>query len=162
MYVTGSIEPGVPTTPFFTMLRTALTFAALAGASAFSIAPLAKHAGPVRAAAVMNENRRPDSRSASRERLLPDLLKALDDVSSFIAKADASRQRKAEAPSAECIETYVAMLESKIELLSAEAKVLREAEAKGGEVGETKVRWTDIDGNLHNDAVWLKKKTVGF
>lgn len=98
--------------------------------------------------------RDPDSRSASREKLLPDILNALNDVSVFIAKADASRMRKPEAPSAECIEQYCARQQKKIDLLQAEAKLLREADAAAG--GSSKVRWTDIDGNEATDAAWLK------
>ena len=100
--------------------------------------------------------REKDSRSKSREALLPDILKALDEVSVFISKADASRQRKPEAPSADCIEAYCANQQRKVDLLLAEAKKLREAEAEGIEKEGPVVRWTDIDGHDNNDAVWLK------
>uniref|UniRef100_A0A7S2N4V9 Uncharacterized protein n=1 Tax=Haptolina brevifila TaxID=156173 RepID=A0A7S2N4V9_9EUKA len=139
------------------MLRVFLALTALAASSGF-VAPLSTYQAASRHAVLM---RQPDSRSSSREKLLPDILKAMDEVAVFISKADASRQRKPEVPDADHIEAYVAMLQTKIDLLSAEAKVLREAEAKG-EPGQSKVRWTDIDGNLHNDAVWLKQPRIGF
>ena len=69
---------------------------------------------------------------------------------------DASRQRKPEAPSADCIEAYCANQQRKVDLLLAEAKKLREAEAAGIEKEGPVVRWTDIDGHDNNDAVWLK------
>ena len=59
------------------------------------------------------------------------------------------------AGSAECIEAYCARQQKKIDLLLAEAKTMREAEAAGG--SSKKVRWTDIDGNDANDAAWLKE-----
>ena len=37
-----------------------------------------------------------------------------------------------------------------VDLLLAEAQLMRETG------GPSKVKWTDIDGNLYNDAVWLK------
>ena len=103
--------------------------------------------------------REPNSASAARERLLPDILNAMDEVSLFIARADASRQRKPAAPSADCIEAYCAKQQRKLDLLMAEAKLLREAEAAGLSPAEAggKVRWTDIDGNSYNDAAWLKQ-----
>ena len=94
--------------------------------------------------------REPDSRSKSREQLLPDLLKALDDVALFVSKADRSRMRKPEAPTALCIEAYCAVQQKKVDLLLAEAQLMRETG------GTSKVKWTDIDGNLYNDATWLK------
>ena len=58
--------------------------------------------------------REPDSRSRTREQLLPDLLAALDEVALFIYKADRSRMRKPEAPSAECIEAFCAVQQKKV------------------------------------------------
>ena len=58
--------------------------------------------------------REPDSRSRTREQLLPDLRAALDEVSLFIYKADRSRMRKPEAPSAECIEAFCAVQQKKV------------------------------------------------
>ena len=101
---------------------------------------------PARAAIMMRE---PDSRSRSREKLVPDLLQALNDVSLFIARVDASRMRKPTAPTADNIEAYCSVQQRKIDLLLAEVKLMRET----GEGG--KVKWSDIDGNLYNDAVWL-------
>ena len=92
--------------------------------------------------------------SKSREQLLPDIRKALDDVYLFIVKADQSRQRKPGAPTAADIEAYCKDQQRKIDLLMEEAKTLREA-------GDNKVLWTDIDGNSSTDAAWLKRK-VGF
>merc|ERR1719401_2028477 len=94
--------------------------------------------------------REPDSRSKTREKLLPDLLNALDDVSTFVASADSSRMRRPVAPTAEAIENYCAVQQKKVDLLLAEAQLMRDSG------GPSKVRWTDIDGNLYNDAVWLK------
>ena len=99
----------------------------------------------------------PDARSKSRESLLPDLRKALSEVSLFIAKADASRQRKPLSPSADCIEQYCAYQQRKLDLLMAEAKILRDCEEAEGCDPERKVRWSDIDGNDFNDAAWLKR-----
>ena len=97
--------------------------------------------------------REPDARSKSREQLLPDLRKALDDVAVFISEADASRMRKPEAPTAASIEAYCAVLQKKVDLLMAEAKLMQET-------GDpSKVKWSDIDGNLYNDAVWLKPES---
>ena len=133
------------------MMMMRVVFAILASTQAYQLAaaPLGHRAVSTHSTAVTM--REPDARSKSREQLLPDILKALDDVSRFIARADASRQRKPEAPSAECIEAYCAKQQKKIDLLLAEAKLMREKAPEG-----KKVRWTDIDGNLHNDAEWLK------
>ena len=134
------------------MRRLVGAFLVLATATAFEVSVAPRHghrtaAVQCRPAAVVMkwENRDPDSRSKSREQLLPDLLKALDEVSLFIARADASRQRKPTAPSVECIEAYCAKQQRKIDLLMEEAKIMRES---GGD--DTKVRWTDIDGNDNN------------
>lgn len=40
--------------------------------------------------------------------------------------------------------------QKKVDLLLAEAQLMRETG------GTSKVKWTDIDGNLYNDATWLK------
>ena len=88
--------------------------------------------------------REPDSRSAAREQLLPDIQKAVDAVSRFIARADASRQRKAAAPTADDIERYCSEMERRIGLLRAEAEILKDAQSEG----DQKVKWTDIDGNF--------------
>ena len=75
---------------------------------------------------------------------------ALAAVSEFISKVDASRQRKPSEPTAEHIETYCAQQQKKIDLLLAEAEIMK----AGGEPPH-KVKWTDIDGNVYNDAPWL-------
>ena len=62
-------------------------------------------------------DRKPDSRSKSREQLLPDLLNALDEVALFVSKADRSRMRKPEAPTIECIEAYCAVQQKKVSVL---------------------------------------------
>merc|ERR1719291_1143148 len=93
--------------------------------------------------------REPDSRSKSRELLLPDIRKALDEVSLFVARADASRMRKPAAPTADCIEAYCAAQQRKLDLLMAEAKALRECDPEEG--CETRVKWTDINGNDYDD-----------
>lgn len=102
------------------------------------------------------------SATEAREALLPDIVNALNDVSMFMAKtvteADKSRQGKPRAPSAECIEKYCKAQQNKIDLLLAEAKLMKEAEAAGTkpQAKGQKVRWTDIDGNTATDAAWLK------
>lgn len=98
--------------------------------------------------------REPDSRSAAREKLLPDIQKAVDAVSRYVARADASRQRKPAVPTAEDIERYCNEMERRIGLLRNEATALKEAQGES----ETKVKWTDIDGNYYNDASWLADK----
>ena len=112
--------------------------------------PSATTAKPSATTAALLVMREPDSRSRSREQLLPDLCKALDEVALFVSKADRSRMRKPEAPTSESIEAYCAVQQMKIDLLLAEAELMRETG------GPSKVKWTDIDGNLYNDAVWLK------
>ena len=103
-----------------------------------------------------------NSASKAREALLPDIVKALSDVSMFIAQtaeeADASRQRKPVAPSVECVEEYCAAERKKTDLLMAEAALMRVAEKAGTKpkAKDQKVRWTDIDGNTATDAAWLK------
>ena len=132
-----------------------LTLLSFHGTSAFMpVVGLKPVAAPLAPCAVTMRAER-DSRSKSREQLLPDIFKALDEVALFIAKADASRQRRAAAPSADDIDAYVAHVQRKIDLLKAEADVLREAE-KAGVKSDAKVRWTDIDGNDYNDGVWLQ------
>ena len=79
-------------------------------------------------AAVMRE---PDSRSKAREKLLPELFQALDDVALFVAKAYASRMRKPSAPTAESIEAYCAVQQQKVDLLLAEAKIMQDCVGRG-------------------------------
>jgi len=93
------------------------------------------------------------SMSEARERLLPDILNALDNVSQFIVEADADRQRKPSVPTVAHIEAYCEAQQKKIDLLKAEIALMNE----GSTDENTKtVRWTDIDGNAWTDAPWLK------
>lgn len=105
--------------------------------------------------------RQPDSRSRTREQLLPDLLAALDEVALFISKADRSRMRKPEAPSAECIEAFCAVQQKKVGSIARDRAVVSGvADAKrgtGGPITLTMARclWTccanpnpDLNHNL--------------
>ena len=73
--------------------------------------------------------REPDSRSRTREQLLPDLRAALDEVSLFIYKADRSRMRKPEAPSAECIEAFCAVQQKKVRRIARDRAGVRGGQA---------------------------------
>ena len=56
---------------------------------------------------------------------LPDLRAALDEVSLFIYRADRSRMRKPEAPSAECIEAFCAVQQKKVRRIARDRAVVR-------------------------------------
>ena len=87
---------------------------------AFQLAPMGAttaRLSATSAALVVMSDRKPDSRSKSREQLLPDLLNALDEVALFVSKADRSRMRKPEAPTIECIEAYCAVQQKKVSVL---------------------------------------------
>ena len=87
---------------------------------AFQLAPMGAttaRLSATSAALVVMSDRKPDSRSKSREQLLPDLLNALDEVALFVSKADRSRMRKPEAPTTECIEAYCAVQQKKVSVL---------------------------------------------
>ena len=88
-------------------------------------------------------------------------------VSSFVANMSGA---KPQPPTAADIESYCEHQQTKIELLLAEADKLRvcEDEMLECDVEEvTKVKWTDIDGNVATDAAWLeptrpKRRKFGF
>jgi hypothetical protein len=87
----------------------------------------------------------------AQEEVLEDIGRLISAVSTFVAKADASRMQKPLPPTAADIEAYCADQQRKVALLLEEAEKLKKADSSG-----TKVRWTDIDGNTATDAPWLK------
>ena len=96
-------------------LRAALCCMFALATDAFQLAPPGATTSQLSAtSAALLVMREPDSRSRTREQLLPDLRAALDEVSLFIYKADRSRMRKPEAPSAECIEAFCAVQQKKV------------------------------------------------
>lgn len=99
-------------------LRASLCCLFALATDAFQLAPpgatTSRFSATTAALVVMRE---PDSRSKSREQLLPDLLNALDEVALFVSKADRSRMRKPEAPTIECIEAYCAVQQKKVRAL---------------------------------------------
>jgi len=99
-------------------LRSTLCCLFALATDAFQLAPpgatTARLSATTAALLVMRE---PDSRSKSREQLLPDLLNALDEVALFVSKADRSRMRKPEAPTIECIEAYCAVQQKKVRVI---------------------------------------------
>ena len=96
-------------------LRAALCCMFALATDAFQLAPPGATTSQLSAtSAALVVMREPDSRSRTREQLLPDLRAALDEVSLFIYKADRSRMRKPEAPSAECIEAFCAVQQKKV------------------------------------------------
>ena len=118
-------------------LRTALCCMFALATDAFQLAPPGATTSQLSAttsllsgtSAALLVMREPDSRSRTREQLLPDLLAALDEVALFIYKADRSRMRKPEAPSAECIEAFCAVQQKKVR------RIARDMAGVGGGAG---------------------------
>lgn len=112
------------------LLRTALCCMFALATDAFQLAPPGATTSQLSAtSAALLVMREPDSRSRTREQLLPDLRAALDEVSLFIYKADRSRMRKPEAPSAECIEAFCAVQQKKVR------RIARDMAGVGGGAG---------------------------
>ena len=112
------------------LLRTALCCMFALATDAFQLAPPGATTSQLSAtSAALLVMREPDSRSRTREQLLPDLLAALDEVALFIYKADRSRMRKPEAPSAECIEAFCAVQQKKVR------RIARDMAGVGGGAG---------------------------
>ena len=107
-------------------LRAALCCMFALATDAFQLAPPGATTSQLSAtSAALVVMREPDSRSRTREQLLPDLLAALDEVALFIYKADRSRMRKPEAPSAECIEAFCAVQQKKVRRIAWDRAVVR-------------------------------------
>ena len=111
-------------------LRAALCCMFALATDAFQLAPPGATTSQLSAtSAALVVMREADSRSRTREQLLPDLRAALDEVSLFIYKADRSRMRKPEAPSAECIEAFCAVQQKKVRRIARDRAGVRGGQA---------------------------------
>eukprot|EP00966_Prymnesium_polylepis_P251960 5825130-Prymnesium_polylepis.1 len=101
-------------------------------------------------------------------------MRALDEVSLFVAKADASRQRKPVAPTVAHIEAYCAAEQRKIELLLEEVEAMK---ADGGDADKQKKgecargavlatvhrvpRGSYVCARRHKQALWASARVGG-